>query len=52
VTDNDLREIAHRILTKLVQDHPDVASEIAAMVLAELLAACVFGDDEAGVTAF
>jgi hypothetical protein len=52
MTTDDLHEIARHILTKIARDHPDVASEIAALVLTELLGACLFGDDEAGITAF
>ena len=52
MTTDDLRTVAQRIVERMIYEHPDVASEIAAMVLTELLAACLFGDDEAGVTAF
>ena len=52
MTSEDLRTVAQRIIERMVHEHPDVASEIAAMVLTELLAACLFGDDEPGTTAF
>jgi hypothetical protein len=52
MTTDDLRAIAQRMLKRMIHEHPDAASEIAAMVLTELLAVCLFGDDEAGVTAF
>ena len=43
----DLHAVARRILERMIQEHPDVASEVAAMVLTELLAACLFGDEAA-----
>jgi hypothetical protein len=49
----ELRGIVDRILLKVVRDHPDVASEIAALLLSEILGACLFGGgDEAEVRAF
>ena len=48
MTDGDIRAIADRILLKVVQDHPDVASEIAALLLSEILGACLFGGGDEG----
>jgi hypothetical protein len=52
MTTDDLRAIADRILLKVVQDHPDVASEIAALLLTEILGTCLFGGDQAEVDEF
>ena len=53
MTTDDLRAIADRILLKVVRDHPDVASEIAALLLSEILGTCLFGGgDEAEVDEF
>jgi len=43
LTTDDLRAVAHRIVERMVQDHPDAASEISALVPTEVLAACLFG---------
>jgi hypothetical protein len=52
MTTDDLRAIADRILLKVVQDHPDVASDIAALLLSEILGTCLFGGDQDEVDEF
>ena len=52
MTTDDLRAISDRILLKVVQDHPDVASEIAALLLSEILGTCLFGGDQGEVDEF
>jgi hypothetical protein len=48
-----IRAIAHRLVEQMVLDHPDAAAQIAALVLTEILATCLFGDgDPADVAAF
>jgi hypothetical protein len=52
MTTDDLRAIVDRILLKVVQEHPDVASEIAALLLSEILGTCLFGGDQDEVNDF
>jgi hypothetical protein len=52
VTTDELRGIVDRILLKVVKDHPDVASEIAALLLTEILGTCLFGGDQDEVDEF
>jgi hypothetical protein len=52
MTIDDLRAIASRIVEKMVHEHPDEAALLASLMLTEILSVGLFGDDEAGVTAF
>jgi hypothetical protein len=48
----DLHAVASRILERMVRDHPDEAAVLVSLVLSEILSVGLFGDDEAGTSAF
>jgi hypothetical protein len=52
MTTDDLRAIAHRIVERMVIEHPAEAATLASLVLSEILAAALFGGDEAEVEEF
>jgi hypothetical protein len=52
MTTDDLRAAAQRIIERMVHEHPNEAVVLASLVLSKILSACLFGDDEAGITAF
>jgi hypothetical protein len=47
MTTDDLRAIAHRIVERMVIEHPAEAATLASLVLSEILAVGLFGGDEA-----
>jgi hypothetical protein len=52
MTTDDLRAIAHRIVERMVIEHPAEAATLASLVLSEILAVGLFGGDEAEVEEF
>jgi hypothetical protein len=52
MTSEDLRAVAQRIIERMVREHPDEAAVLISLVLSEILAVGLFGDDKAGITAF
>jgi hypothetical protein len=52
MTDGDIRAVAHRIVERMVIEHPAEAAVLASLVLSEILAAGLFGGDEAEVDEF
>jgi hypothetical protein len=49
---NNLRAVAHRIVERMVIEHPAEAATIASLVVSEILAVGLFGGDEAEVAEF
>jgi hypothetical protein len=52
MSDRDIRAISHRIVERMVIEHPAEAAVLASLVLSEILAAGLFGGDEAEVDEF
>ena len=52
MTANDLHAVASRIVERMIREHPDEAAVLVSLVLSEILSVGLFGDDEAGITAF
>lgn len=44
----NLRAAAARIVERIVREHPDVASVVAALVISEILALGLYGDSDEG----
>ncbi|MEA2811363.1 MAG: hypothetical protein QOJ17_5504 [Rhodospirillaceae bacterium] len=52
MTSTNLQSVAHRIVEKMVIEHPAEAATLASLVLSEILAVGLFGGDEAEVDEF
>lgn len=52
MTDGDIRAIAHRMLERMVIEHPAEAAALASLVLSEILAVGLFGGDQDEVSEF
>jgi hypothetical protein len=52
MTINDLQAIAHRIVERMVIEHPAEAAVLASLVLSEILAVGLFGGNEGEVDEF
>jgi len=52
MTADDLHTVAQRIIERMIREHPDEAAVLVSLVLSEILSVGLFGDDEAGTSAF
>jgi hypothetical protein len=52
MTTDDLQAVAHRIVARMVIEHPTEAAVLAALVLTEILNVGLFGGSDDEVTAF